>query len=223
MSHSLTTAEINTIFTNGVQRHSGKVTEVFDDGRRLFMRSLLPYKKEVQPDDQMQGGLALRANDTDICLHPYLFRKVCRNGAIMAQSVASCHVEYSEYTTAEDVALSLQDAIDLCSEKEVFTENVGSVRAAVHTAIDHALNLAPMLASLQGKTSSHEILQILEQFTSDRERTQFSLMNAVTAVARDTRDPERRWRLEELGGGVGATILPVQPEDSEACQLAAFK
>ena len=27
-------------------------------------------------------------------------------------------------------------------------------------------------------------------------------MNAVTSVARDTRDPETRWRLEELGGGI---------------------
>jgi transposase len=30
----------------------------------------------------------------------------------------------------------------------------------------------------------------------------FSLMNAVTSLARDERDPELRWRLEELGGAV---------------------
>jgi hypothetical protein len=33
------------------------------------------------------------------------------------------------------------------------------------------------------------------------------LMNAVTAVARDTSDPEMRWRLEGFGG----TILSVRP------------
>jgi hypothetical protein len=31
-------------------------------------------------------------------------------------------------------------------------------------------------------------------------------MNAITSLARDTRDPERRWRLEELGGGMLALI-----------------
>ncbi len=30
-------------------------------------------------------------------------------------------------------------------------------------------------------------------------------MNAVTSVARDTRDPVTRWRLEELGGQIAVT------------------
>jgi len=38
-------------------------------------------------------------------------------------------------------------------------------------------------------------------------------MNAVTSVARDTRDPELRWRLEELGGGIPAMLVP-DPDDS---------
>ena len=79
MSHSLTTAEITGVFTESVQGHSGRVTEVFDDGARLFIRSLLPHKDEVRPQDEMQGGLALNANEEEICLHPYLFRQVCRN------------------------------------------------------------------------------------------------------------------------------------------------
>ena len=219
MSHSLTTAEITTVFTEGLQKHRGRVTEVFDDGRRLFMRSLLPHRDEVLPKDQMHGGLALSANEEEICLHPYLFRQVCRNGAIIAQSVASCSVEHSEFATADDVTRSLQKAIDLCSEQEIFAENVGNVKATVQSSIDHALHLAPMLSHLRGRASSREILQIIERFIAGRERTVFSMMNAITSVARDTRDPERKWRLEELGGGVGAMILPVQPEDFDDCEI----
>jgi hypothetical protein len=41
-------------------------------------------------------------------------------------------------------------------------------------------------------------------------------MNAVTSVARDTRDPELRWRLEELGGGVPIAVRPRSPRPDEA-------
>jgi hypothetical protein len=54
----------------------------------------------------------------------------------------------------------------------------------------------------------------------------FGLVNAVTSVARDQKDPQVRWRLEELGGGILAMRFPsdklggyaVQARDEvEAC------
>jgi hypothetical protein len=57
---------------------------------------------------------------------------------------------------------------------------------------------------------------ILGKFASEGDRSGFGLMNAVTATARDTADPELRWRLEELGGGVAALRRPQMPPDSEA-------
>ena len=36
-------------------------------------------------------------------------------------------------------------------------------------------------------------------------------MNAVTSVARDTRDPELRWRLEEFGGGIPVAMPERDP------------
>jgi hypothetical protein len=221
MSLALTTAEITTIFTQGVQRRAGRVTEVFDDGRRLFMRSLLPYQGEVQSNDRMKGGLAISANDEEICLHPYLYRQVCRNGAILAQSIASCHIELTEFSTADDVTCSLEKAIDLCSDEEVFAKNLGMVRNAVHARVEHALNIAPMLAQAGSTISPREKLEIMDRFLRDQQQTQFSLMNAVTSLARDTRDPERKWRLEELGGYVGALLLPVPPENDDACQITS--
>ena len=68
MSLALTTAEITTIFTDGVQRYAGRVTEVFDDGRRLFMRSLLPYRGEVRPNDRLEGDACQIAIDDSVTL-----------------------------------------------------------------------------------------------------------------------------------------------------------
>jgi hypothetical protein len=41
-------------------------------------------------------------------------------------------------------------------------------------------------------------------------------MNAVTSVARDTRDPELRWRLEEFGGGIPALARDPSPRLDDA-------
>ena len=38
-----------------------------------------------------------------------------------------------------------------------------------------------------------------------------SCFPATAADAGQTRDPEQRWRLEELGGGIGAGIVPTEP------------
>ena len=55
----LETGEIATIFTEEVAALGGNVPNTFDDGRRLFMRAVLPAALEVQPRDRVQGGVAL--------------------------------------------------------------------------------------------------------------------------------------------------------------------
>jgi hypothetical protein len=57
---------------------------------------------------------------------------------------------------------------------------------------------------------------ILERFVEGRDTSRFGLMNAITSVARDTRDPEVRWRLEEMGGGIPAALSPTS-DDSGSC------
>jgi len=44
--------------------------------------------------------------------------------------------------------------------------------------------------------------RITVRFEIQRNGTLFELVNAVTAVARETPDPATRWRLEELGGSL---------------------
>ena len=58
---------------------------------------------------------------------------------------------------------------------------------------------------------------IVSRFTRGRDDSVFGLINAVTSVARDTRDPETRWRLEELGGSIPALVSPApKPGGAEA-------
>ena len=87
------TDQVLDLFKGEIPRAGGRVTDAYEDGRRLFLRSVFPEVEEVRPRDKMQGGLAVHVAGPRIAVHLYLFRQVCRNGAIMAHSVQTQEIE----------------------------------------------------------------------------------------------------------------------------------
>src|SRR5438876_2266979 len=73
------------------------------------------------------------------------------------------------------------------------------------------VTMLAMLSRLPERGDSRLLRTILARFFEGDDRSRFGLMNAVTSVARDTPDPDLRWRLEEFGGGIPAvrTFEPV--------------
>ena len=206
MCNMLTTSTILEIFTESIHELAGQVHDSFDDGSRLFVRSLLPNVQPAQQNDMMQAGVALKATESEICVYPYLFREVCSNGAITAQAIESLVVDRSSQMTHFGIEQEIRSAIQACAAPEVFNDNMDSVRRTVDSDVDLAISLIGLMDHLPANIWE----QIYQRFESN-EPTQFSLMNAVTSVARDTDDPEFKWRLEELGGGIGAQLLPEIP------------
>lgn len=216
MSHhcGISTSEVLAVFSEEIVARSGTVLDVFDDGRRLFARSVLPECDEVRPRDRLQAGVALRGTDSEIQVHPYIFRQVCRNGAIMAQVVGTREVLALHQFDTDDARERVREAVVECCAPEVFATNVGQIRSATEIAADLALSLIPLLA---GRPEFARLMpSILERFVEGRDTSRFGLMNAITSVARDTRDPEVRWRLEEMGGGIPAALAPTS-DDSGSC------
>ncbi len=203
--NTLMTAAIRAAFSEEVAALGGTVTEVFDLGTRLFARSILPGTREVLPKDKMQPGVALRATPEEIWVHPYVFRQICSNGAILAHAVQSRQIEDVASLGPEHVLCSLREAVRACGDEETFVAPFQAIRSASEQKADLALNLMAMLSRLSnGPSAAH----IIDRFLKDADRSRFGLMNAVTAWARDTRDPEVRWRLEEIGGAIGAELPP---------------
>ena len=79
--------EICAIVTEELALVGGTISDAYEDGERLFLRSLLPMADQVRPKDVIQGGIAVMADEAEIHVHPYLLRQVCRNGAIMPQLI----------------------------------------------------------------------------------------------------------------------------------------
>lgn len=198
----LTTAAIRTIFTEEVTAAGGRVSDVVADETRLFARSVLPWTREVREQDQLQGGVALRATDGQVWVHPYVFRQVCSNGAIMAQAVQSRRISDLAFLAPDEAESAVREAVRACCVEDALATFTADARSAIDVQADLALNLMSMMARVPEGEARRAFLEIIDRFLRDRDSSQFGLMNAVTSVARDTRDPETRWRLEELGGAI---------------------
>ncbi len=218
------TRAITEIFTEEVRLSGGSVAESFDCGNNLFLRAVLPAVFEARSDDGQQAGVALRTRDREILVHPYVFRQVCRNGAIFAKAIETQPIERLDNDALDavggDTLGKVREAVRACTSAESFATVVTRIRSATEIEADLVLQLAPMIKSLPAKLVGGIMSSVMNRFTSDGDRTAFGLMNAITSVARDTRDPDIRWRLEEFGGGISACLNPVLNPDAAAMLLA---
>jgi hypothetical protein len=216
-----TTQDIAATVADQLALVGGVVSDRFDDTRRLYLRGILPMQKEVRPADVVEGGVAVMTCKERIEVHPYLYRQVCRNGAVMPQlGKRRCieRVPLSASSEAIDEVLDeLREAVSSSSVPAVFSRGVGQFASAIHAMADFAI-LSLLLQSSVPRTRHRQLYaEIEERFLTNDDHSMFGLINAVTSVARDERDPELRWRLEELGGGVAATRLPrVKPGGAAA-------
>lgn len=205
----MTTSEIQVLFIDTVTAHGGTVRDTYDDGERLFSRSILPSSAEVRPNDRLQGGVALKAVGGSVWVHPYVFRQVCKNGAIMAEALESRHLEAVVSRPRREAQAAVREAVEECCGPEVFSVSAGRMRdAAVARAGAEITMMVSLLSHLPRDTGHPATRRILDRFFREGDKTCFGLLNAVTAEARETSNPDLRWRLEELGGGIATRSLP---------------
>jgi len=93
------------------------------------------------------------------------------------------------------------------------------MRSSVDLEADVLLSIMSWLSRPSEDLDPELMSQIMDAFLGEGEPSRFGLMNAITSVARDRSDPEERWRLEELGGGIAARILPKPPVDSSGVEV----
>jgi len=211
----ISTSAIRGVFVEEITARRGTVSEPFDDGRRLFLRSILPDVTEVRRNDRVQGGVALRANGQEAWIHPYVFRQVCKNGAIMARAIQTRHVAEFELREPDEVLAEIREAVAACCAPEAFSDAAERMRSSQEVVVDLALTLMPFAARFPGTILS----QLMRQFFGEADHSAFGLANAITATARDQSDPDLRWRLEEFGGGVFVDPTPRRPSDDRRAAL----
>src|SRR5262249_43734073 len=130
------------------------------------------------------------------------FRQVCSNGAI-------CYVwgmgqgGRIDLLDQEEAAALIREAVRACCAEEGFMVVAEGMRSASRVRADLTVDLMPLLLRLPVQDEAARLFgDIMERFVQDADSSRFNLGNAVTSVARDTSDPQTRWRLEEFGGAI---------------------
>jgi hypothetical protein len=219
--------QIAAVFAEEIQGLGGTVTEVFDDKGVVFCRSVLPKFMDAGPDDRLQPGVALRATENDIMVHPYIFRLVCSNGAIMARALQSRQLVrdgwFLDDEAEGDLESTLRVAIRQCCQREAFNTPVRRMKAAGGADVDMAIVFSAFLSTHRGAMSRTLMREILLRYGQSQDRSAYGLLNAVTSVARDSRDPQTKWRLEVLGGEIAYGLKnPKSPKQSVARSMAGI-
>jgi hypothetical protein len=198
----LTSTDLAGLFSREIASLGGTVKEIFNDGVHLLARSVLARTAEVKRGDKVQAGVALRARAPMVFVHPYVLRQVCTNGSVMAHALETRAIDLGDFFSPEQASETVAEAISLCASPEAFSTATRHMRSALQSDADLALSLMPLLNRLPAGQGELMLKSVVERFFRDRDRSRYGLFNAVTSVARDTRDPHTRWRLEEFGGGL---------------------
>ncbi len=205
--------EIQQVFATSIQGLGGTIHDVFDDGELLFLRAAFPQRALVKPRDRVRGGVALRAVGDEVTVHPYVLRQVCTNGAMLAHSTDSRRIRRADFAASQaaqdEILQEVHEVVFQCARGGAFEESVSEMRAALTVSGEMDLVLSQVASFARHGEIPPQVFDILlRRLKRRRNPTRFDLMNVVTAVARDVPDPQIRWRLEELGGGVLAARPP---------------
>jgi hypothetical protein len=210
---------IRACFHQATAAGGGKILDAFEKGDQLFLRARMPnVGGDVRPQDRIEGGVALRTKGSDVLVHPFVYRLVCRNGAIRAHAAGTWRISRADEAApdrSEELILrEVEAAVAACSSPVAFREGFFEMQSAAEIMeADFLLMVLPLLSTWHGE---HVFPQIMESYKRAGDRNLFGFMNAITARARRIRAPETRWRLEELGGAVGALRPRSQPTRGRA-------
>lgn len=141
----------------------------------------------------------------------YTWRQWCKNGAILTNGLSKVHlgrkiggdgeVFFSDKTEELDIKTVLSAMSDVVKQvfvPEKMNELMGRVKAGQKVEVEDKV-LAVENVCKQFKIPEHEQDEILARFS---EKSQYSLGNAITELARDTENEDQQIKLEEIGGEV---------------------
>lgn len=202
--------EIVDLFSEEIDQLGGQITTRIFDGDNLFLKTTLPRVREVSRGDAIQHGVAVRTNHSQLIVHPYTFREVCRNGAIHIASLVSRTINLGESPSHKfGVEFEVREALRACAAGEPFKANVRDMKRAKLSPVEITIAMSEFLK--RGVNEQH-ITQILGYLAETGEGADgYDLFNAITATARDIEDnEEEKWNLEAVGGGVFAWLKKPQ-------------
>jgi hypothetical protein len=210
-----TVADIGVLFEEECTSVGAASIDSYRDEQRAFERAVWEATEVVRPGDGIRGGVALRAEGPWVLVHPYTVREVCTNGAISAHVAATFRVERVQ-AEAQTISAAfvggfeteLRSAIRACADPAHLAQAAEQMRGAAEMDAEMMIMILPHLLRSMGPVQQDVLSIIVDRFDDAGDRSGFGLVNAVTSVARDARDPEVKWKLEMAGGELLSRVAP---------------
>lgn len=178
------------------------------------------FSDEIEKGDVVQAGFVISNSEVglgSVKIEPLIYRLVCTNGMILPDRMhRKYHVGQSQeidsnYATElfrkETIATSnkaylmkVEDVIRGALNEKIFRDTVERMRNANRITIDVEPEEAVKALSETMQLSKPERIRITDNYTEDRNFTQYGLANAVTKTANKTKEYERATELERMGG-----------------------
>ena len=192
--------------------YGGTIARDNEKRDKRYLASTFPNCKEaIQPGDLINGGLALHLSPEKATLYQYTLRLWCANGMMRTQ--AGKAQEFNPYDEAafdealheqyhymaeqlkESASLFRQSLLHPAGESmpQYILQTLNALEA--RHSWEEGLASAVLEERALRARRSHRPISMLREGIS-----RFDLINAVTAMARDEKDPRMQWELEKLGG-----------------------
>ena len=197
---------IATIFEEECTALGASSVDSIQDETQLFARAVCGPCELVCVGDEVRAGVALRVDGPNVFVHPYTLRQVCVNGFIAPLVVSTSRLE--RIATEETVAAAtftggfttdLRHAIRTCAGQDLVAKAARDM--ADLSGLEEAATISMLMHLMHARGVPHEtLLLVLKHHATSGDQSAFGLVNAVTAVARETRHAPLRWDLECIGG-----------------------
>lgn len=220
----VTLNELATAFAVEVVEVGGALQRSLSEEGRLYAFAHLPHMDEAAPHDFIGGGIAMRASNSAVGIHPYVVRQACINGFVMSRALEAPPILLRDFSTSEQLRFAIGQAVRMVSAESVFDFAMDRMRAARQVPAFSG-NFSIDVTLLLNRPFAREYLdRIMQRVSQESDDTAFGLANGVTSVARDLVHPEDRWQLEVLGGEItmlAGRSLALPQSRPQGAELAA--
>ncbi|MCG2741082.1 MAG: DUF932 domain-containing protein [Syntrophaceae bacterium] len=196
--------------------------------RHMFIKATTPRMQgEIRVGDIVQGGLLIRNSEVGasrLAIQPFVNRLRCENGMVIAEMLGGAgfsqiHLggrksagvyQFSDTTMQlENMAIfsKIRDVIRQTFEPGWFNQTIAALKATTENKVplpERAIGNVVDMAGLPDSTRD----AILKAYLGEPDPTQYGIVQAVTAYARDITSPEDRVSMEELGGRLA--LMPAE-------------
>jgi len=192
----------------------------FATDTRVSIRAIVPQVYEPLPGEALVFGMNLQTSDFgagSLVLNLLVVRLLCTNGLLLDRALRQIHLgkridEEAEFSAAthELDALTIASAIDDIVRAQLAPTRLDELQGMVRAAGATPMSGAEVEAYLRKLVTRPEAKAIADAYDSDNAvampagRTRWRLAQAMSWVAGNTQDPERR---TELMTAAGAALL----------------